>query len=128
MLTTRTLDIDSLPFFENDKAKLRTIVEYIKKSHIFNNLDIYIFGSYVKGYIKDSSDIDILILTKENDKRNIRKFKLSIIDNLADNLDIDYGEDYDLMIYNKKDFLRFLEKSNSFESVINSYMCLIERG
>ncbi len=128
MISERILDIDSLPFYEEDKTQLRKLVEYIQSSKIFDGVETYIFGSYVKGSIKNTSDIDILMLSEDDNLRNLRKLKLEIMEYLIEDLDMYLGEDYDLLIYNKSKFEEYCLKENSFEALINSYMCLVERG
>lgn len=84
------------------------------------NCDLYVFGSYAKGCVKPTSDLDLLILVDES----ISFFKKTeYIGNLEDAIYAQLGIiDLDLKIINKKDFFTRSQVPYTFENIINQYM------
>ena len=113
---------------KEDLDRLNKVVDFIKSYNFRYNCDVYLFGSFAKGKIKDSSDIDLLMIVDLEDKRLVRRQKLDFIDMLEDTVNLYYGDDFDLLVYTEATFLRALEKEGSFEYSVNSYMLKIERG
>ena len=82
---------------------------------ILGSVEIFLFGSIAKGQYKKSSDIDILILIKENKSiKEIRSIKNYIEDEIEK---IKIERSVDIKIYNK-DRYKELSKDISFEQDI----------
>lgn len=112
---------------KEDLDRLNKVVEFIRLYNFRYNCDVYLSGSFAKGKIKDSSDIDLLMIADIEDKRLVRRQKLDFINMLEDSVKLHYGDDFDLLAYTKETFLKALEKEGSFEQSVNSYMLKIER-
>lgn len=92
----------------SDAAKLRipaTVLESMVDAitDVVPTDSIYIFGSYARGEERPSSDVDIMVITENDDERPIRyatKASTSI-----SRLMYDAGLDYDLLARFRDDYL-----------------------
>lgn len=124
MISNRILsDVYDLKFPKKDLDRLNKFLGFIKYKLMNLDIDIYLFGSYAKGRIKDSSDFDIVLISKGKiDLHKLHKIKIDLILEIDDNLDLDYGDDFDIKIYTIDKFEECLSKGSFFETTINSYM------
>lgn len=81
---------------------------------------VFVFGSYAKGCVKPTSDIDLLILlsqplTFKERMDYISRFEESIFEKCG-------TLNLDLKVMNEQDFYGRIETNNSFENIISSYM------
>lgn len=86
-------------------------IEYIKNQIIdkYHPVDIYLFGSYAKGFITKRSDIDLCIIIDTNNKRELVQDML---------IEIDYESDLDIVIYTKEEWERHKNDKATFANVI----------
>lgn len=118
-------NVYDLKFPKEDLDRLNSVIEYIKSYDFKYDCDMYLFGSFAKGRIKDSSDIDLVMIVDLEDRRLVRRQKLDFMDRMEDAVNLYYGDDFDLLAYPKEVFLNSLRKENSFEQRINNYMLRI---
>ncbi len=102
--------------------RLEKIYTIIKE--IVQDVDIYVFGGYAKRKIKQSSDIDILvILNTEIEKNKIKQLKWCIEEKIEDLINFEY--EVDLKVYSREHFEKSKENIG-FESHIATYMVKLE--
>lgn len=89
--------IDTLMLPEKIKTKLRSDVQYILDSEIQDIMYIILFGSCARYEYKITSDIDLLIITKEETDRYLRGTICSELDALE-------GLRTDVVFYTKEQF------------------------
>lgn len=96
--------------------------------NLFNCYDysVFLFGSFSKGMMKSSSDIDLLLLVPnvELDARMKRLIKNELDDDLL-NLMIKYGKEIDMKVYGEVDYINSC-KRNYFESSIIGDLILLD--
>lgn len=128
MISDRILsDVYNLKYPKNDLDRLDNFLKFIKNKLKDLDIDIYLFGSYAKGRIKDSSDFDIVLISKGKiDLHKLHKIKIDLILEIDDNLDLHYGDDFDIKIYTIDKFEECLNKGSFFETTINSYMYKVQ--
>ncbi|MEG0856284.1 MAG: nucleotidyltransferase domain-containing protein [Terrisporobacter sp.] len=124
MISSRVLsDVYSLKYPKMDLDKLNNFLLFIKNQLANLDIDIYLFGSYAKGRIRDGSDFDIVLISRGKiDLKQLHKIKINLILDIDDKLDLHYGDDFDIKIYTKDKFEQCLRQSSFFETSINSYM------
>lgn len=81
---------------------------------------IYLFGSYAKRCIRESSDVDILILDKSINKDNKKDIRIKLRGYIDEKTNYKY--EFDLKLYNIEEFMQFKDIPLSFEQSINEYM------
>lgn len=95
------------------KNDIKIVKELIKTS--FHVSDIYLFGSIAKGFYKESSDIDILILIdEEKTTKELRILRHNLEDKIST---LRLNKNVDIKLYSKNRFLE-LSLSPCFESSI----------
>ncbi|MGL6106695.1 nucleotidyltransferase domain-containing protein [Romboutsia sp.] len=116
---TKLETFEQLPYSEVRINNIRNFINIVKK-HITEDDELYLFGSYAKGLIKESSDFDILILRNLDNVslKDIHKYKIELFSNVCD----ESNEDFDLKVYSKKQFIEALNKKSFFEIEVNKYM------
>lgn len=124
MITNKILsDVYNLKYPQKDLDRLNKFLSFIKDKLENLDIDIYLFGSYAKGKIKDTSDFDIVLISNsEIDLHKLHKIKIDLILEIDDILDLHYGDDFDIKIYTIDKFEDCLNKGSFFETTINSYM------
>lgn len=103
---------------ERYKNRVKDIVKYLQE-HIDHG-EAYLFGSYAKRRIKETSDIDVLVLVDTS--MNLEEMRvLRIYLNNTYEEEIEYTYEVDIKVYPRQ---YFLEKTEyiSFEREINEYM------
>lgn len=110
---------NQLPFSEKRITNIRSFINIVKK-YISKDDELYLFGSYAKGLIKESSDFDILVLRDLDyyTPKDIHKYKIELFSNICDETDVEF----DLKVYSKTQFKEALNKESFFEKEINEYM------
>lgn len=128
MISNRILSsVYNLRYPKEDLDKLDLFLNLVKNKLIHTDIDIYLFGSYAKGRIKDTSDFDIALISKVNGEiKDLHKIKIEIILEVDEKLNLQYGDDFDIKIYTKDRFEECLKKGSFFETTINSYMYKVE--
>lgn len=101
---------------------LHTLCEYINSSLKHKDIKLYLFGSYAKGRIKESSDIDLILISDTLTERELYKLKLNLILDISDNLGLESGEDFDILTYTSQRFEECVKSKRFFETEVNSYM------
>ena len=124
MISNRVLSsVYNLKFPKEDLNKLETCLSFIKNELKEKEIDIFLFGSYAKEKIKDTSDIDIVLISRGSiDIKQLHNIKIELILDIDEALDLHYGDDIDIKIYTKEKFEACLIKGSFFETTINSYM------
>ena len=92
---------------ENIKEQIDNLVDRIK---VFDAKEIILFGSYATGTANEDSDIDLCIITDQNNKRKIdlmRELRRAIAPVLEFPVD--------LLVYSKDEFYERANISSSFE-------------
>lgn len=97
MLTNK----DSVDFEIRDQIKDIVIHYRDEVKKLFPNSEIYLFGSISKGFIKDSSDVDLLVILPNQKLSSVEKKDNKI---LTYSLDY-YKRDLDCKVYGEIDFL-----------------------
>ena len=105
--------------------RLTLLVNYIKSKLKETDIKVYLFGSYAKGRIKESSDIDLILMSDTLTERELYRLKLDIVLDISDNLGLESGEDFDILIYTTEKFKSCVEKKKFFETEVKSYMILL---
>ena len=105
--------------------RLTLLVNYIKSKLKETDIKVYLFGSYAKGRIKESSDIDLILMSDTLTERELYRLKLDIVLDISDNLGLESGEDFDILIYTTEKFKSCVENKKFFETEVNSYMILL---
>lgn len=114
---------DKLSFTLKDYHK-----EFIKDIlHILSDYsdDLYLFGSFSKGNIKPSSDMDLLLIIPNKDFTVLesRKLKNAIWDLLLD-LQIRYDREIDLKLYGSVNFDRAITRNYFEQSILKDLILL----
>lgn len=124
MINTKTLpNIYDLKYPQKDLDKLNKFLQFVKNKLIETDIDLYLFGSYAKGKIKDTSDFDVVLISNgQLDMHQLQKLKIELILEIDDVLNLNYGDDFDIKIYTKDKFEQCLSNDSFFETSINSYM------
>ena len=105
--------------------RLTVLVNYIKSKLKETDIKVYLFGSYAKGRIKESSDIDLILMSDTLTERELYRLKLDIVLDVSDNLGLESGEDFDILTYTTERFKSCVENKKFFETEVNSYMILL---
>lgn len=107
---------------EDLRGKNKDVVMKVM-SVLRGNIDggsLYLFGSYAKGKVKPTSDIDLLILLEgDKDRETIKDIRRKTTDIAEEG--IEYCYEIDIKVYNSKDFFDS-SKRLGFESEIEKYM------
>lgn len=112
-----------LKYPKQELNKLQVFFRFVKKQLNNIDVDLYLFGSYANGKIKDTSYIDIVLISKEDiDIHQLQEIKINLILDIDECLNMNYGQDFDIKIYTEEKFIECLEKGSVFETSINSYM------
>ncbi len=107
---------------EQYMQRVRRVYQLIKQ--YIPEGELYLFGSYAKRKIKQSSDIDMLVLIDEElDKMVLRKLKWQVEEVIEETLGFEY--EVDLKLYTKSHFNKSKE-TLGFESMIATYMIRLE--
>lgn len=104
---------------------LNDLSSYINSLLQNTDVKIYLFGSYAKGKIKESSDIDLILMSDTLTDRELYRLKLDIVLDVSDNLGLESGEDFDILTYTTERFKSCVENKRFFETEVNSYMKLL---
>lgn len=107
---------------EERKVLLRRIRDNIKRT--YPEAIVYIFGSYAKGRVRETSDIDILVKYEEDfSTKEAREVRYKIEDNLIE--EFGYEPEIQIVFYNKD---KFEEHSHlpGLAGNISKYMMEIE--
>lgn len=126
LLTDRT--INDLPFTLKPE-RVEEIYYYVNKLNEFIPEGIiYLFGSFSKGRIKESSDIDLLVILPNRDlsARDRRDKRIDIMRFVDENCDIDRRE-VDVKIYGEIDYKEICTRP-TFESSILKDLILLKGG
>lgn len=101
------------------QERLKAVYHYFSQLE-FNNYEVYLFGSYVTGQIKETSDMDILLLLDEVvEPRKAKLLRMAIREDYEEK--IRYAYEVDVKVYGKARFQELATKL-SFESEIAKYM------
>ncbi|MGL4912856.1 MAG: nucleotidyltransferase domain-containing protein, partial [Romboutsia sp.] len=81
---------NQLPFSEERIDNIRSFTNIVKK-YMSKDDELYLFGSYAKGLIKESSDFDILVLRNIGycTLKDIHKYKIELFSNICDEIDVE---------------------------------------
>lgn len=101
------------------QERLKEVYDYFSQS-VFNSYEVYLFGSYVTGQIKETSDMDILLLLDEViEPKKAKLLRMAIREAYEEK--IRYAYEVDVKVYGKERFYELTQKL-SFESEIAKYM------
>jgi predicted nucleotidyltransferase len=103
----KIISVDKSKVEKNLNGKLKKI-----KKENQNVKNIFLFGSFIKGTFKPTSDIDVAIILKESGKNFVKR-----CDDFVDYF-IDLGMDVNLLVYTEKEFSKMLEKGSIFAKEI----------
>ncbi len=79
------------------------------------NIDVYLYGSFCKRNVRDSSDIDILVLWDKKVFEDCFDLEMYVIDNFN-------TRDVDIMNYSRERFYELSLAEGTFEKSISDYM------
>ena len=106
--------------------KHRELVTNIKNLILENQegVELYLFGSYAKGRVRSTSDIDLLVLFKEMTSREeLKKCRRQLTDIVEE--EYEYKIEVDIKPYNKESF-EVSSNRVGFENEISKYMIRLE--
>lgn len=107
------------------QERLRAVYEYFNQQQ-FEDYEIYLFGSYVTKKMKETSDIDLLILIDEVvEPRRMKALRMEIREAYEEQ--IKYAYEVDIKVYGKERFYELTQKL-CFESEIAKYMIPLEEA
>ena len=115
----------SLSFTLNDryinlfKEILNTWSEY--------SSNLYLFGSFSKGYIHKNSDIDLILILPDVDMsvKELRNLKAALIEEVLD-ICIKYDKEIDLKVYGEKNFRLAMSRNYFEQNIVNDLILLKE--
>lgn len=107
------------------QERLKAVYEYFSQLE-FENYEVYLFGSYVTKKMKETSDIDLLVLLDEViEPKRTKELRMAIREAYEEQ--IRYAYEVDVKVYGKARFYE-LAKKLSFESEIAKYMIPLEEA
>lgn len=124
LLTTRTINDLS---FTLKLERVEEIEFYVKEIlKIIKECDIYLFGSFSKGCIKESSDIDLLVIVPELelDSRDRMKLRIQLREHLDD---LDIKREADAKVYGELDYKEISSQPSFEKSILKDLILLYER-
>ena len=106
------------------------LINQINSTLLFSNVSkVILFGSYAKGTQTADSDIDLLVVTKDNFIPASFAEKMQIKVKIAKSLySIRKHTDIDLIVYTKPMFEKFIELDSSFKREIFNTGTIIYEG
>ena len=103
---------------DNHRTLVEEIATMIRSRN--NNIELFLFGSYAKGRVKNTSDIDVLMLTIDGtNKEERRMMRRDIMTYVEEHYD--YEVELDLKVYDKGEFIKSTFKPG-LEKAISKYM------
>lgn len=107
------------------QERLKAVYDYFSQLE-FENYEVYLFGSYVTNKIKETSDIDVLILIDQViEPKQAKALRMDIREDYEEK--IRYAYEVDVKVYGKSRFYELAQKL-SFESEIAKYMIPLEEA